>query len=160
MPADLVKRLDLDKIYPPFVIGALELLAACRKRGADYVATFGYRSYDEQARIYMAYRAGKGGRAAPPGKSAHQFGLAMDFCRDANLKMSGLQPDWREPAFAILGEEAAKLGLHWGAGYGDRPHISWPGYVSAADLAPLRKIYETSKGAEIDRLRLVWQAVK
>lgn len=160
MPADLVKRIDLDKIYPPFLERALTLLARCRKRGADYVAIFGYRSYAEQAQLHANYLAGKGGRAAPPGASAHNYGLAIDFARDADASAPGLQPDWSDAAYRILGEEAAKLGLHWGAGYGDRPHISWPGYVSASDLAPLRLVWERSRGTDAERLAEVWRHIR
>lgn len=36
------------------------------------------RSAKKQRELYEAYRRGKGGRAAPPGRSAHQQGLAID----------------------------------------------------------------------------------
>lgn len=37
-----------------------------------------FRSIDRQKQLYEAYRSGKGGRAAPPGKSFHQTGKAID----------------------------------------------------------------------------------
>lgn len=160
MPADLVKRIDLDKLYPPFLERVLQTLANCRARGADYYAILGFRPYAESARLHMNWLAGKGGRAAPAGKSSHNFGLAIDACRDSDLDKPGLQPDWRAERYRILGEEAAKLGLHWGAGYGDRPHISWPGYVTGADLEPLRRAWEQSTGTDLQRLATVWRLVK
>lgn len=36
------------------------------------------RSRERQAELYAAYKSGKGGRAAPPGKSFHETGLAVD----------------------------------------------------------------------------------
>lgn len=37
------------------------------------------RSSDRQAQLYEAYKTGKGGRAAPPGHSFHEKGLAVDI---------------------------------------------------------------------------------
>ncbi len=39
----------------------------------------GYRSPQQQAKLYELYKAGKGNLAAPPGKSNHNHGLAMDI---------------------------------------------------------------------------------
>jgi LysM repeat protein len=38
-----------------------------------------YRSYEEQAELYRAYRSGSGNLAAPPGGSAHGNGRAVDL---------------------------------------------------------------------------------
>jgi hypothetical protein len=48
--------------------------------GKPYVVGSGYRSMDEQARLYANYMAGVPGQAqaAEPGKSNHNFGLAAD----------------------------------------------------------------------------------
>lgn len=159
MPADLVKRIDLDCLYPPFLEKLLQLLANCRERGWDYVAIFGYRSWAQQHQLRLAFLNGTGGRAAPAGASAHNYGLAVDLCRDKDLDKVGLQPDWDPKAYDVLGEEADLLGLHWGASYNDRPHISWPGYVNAKDLAPLRAIMAKSRGNVRTALRACWDYV-
>jgi D-alanyl-D-alanine dipeptidase len=39
----------------------------------------GYRSYEEQEALYDAYKNGHGNLAAPPGRSNHNHGLAMDL---------------------------------------------------------------------------------
>lgn len=39
----------------------------------------GYRSYEDQARLYRLYKQGRGNLAAAPGKSVHQSGRAVDF---------------------------------------------------------------------------------
>lgn len=41
------------------------------------------RSYDQQAKLYALYKAGKGNPAAPPGKSLHEFGYALDLDTEA-----------------------------------------------------------------------------
>lgn len=56
------------------------LNAAYRQQfGHDLKVNSGGRSYAEQARLYALYKAGKGNLAAPPGKSVHNSGRAVDF---------------------------------------------------------------------------------
>jgi LysM repeat protein len=38
-----------------------------------------YRTYDQQAELFAAFRAGTGNLAAPPGGSAHGYGRAVDL---------------------------------------------------------------------------------
>lgn len=159
MPSDLIKRVNLDLIYPPFLHRCLAVLAACRARGHDFYWISGTRLYDEQDKLRKLYLAGKGGKAARPGLSAHQYGLAGDFTLDKDLKTPGLQPDWNAKHYAILGEEAAKAGLLWGARYSDSPHLNYPGYESASQLAPLRKLWLATPGVPFTRLKKVWKAI-
>jgi hypothetical protein len=158
MPTDLIIRIDLDLLYPPFVERLLEVKARARKRGRDYHSTEGLRSYARSFQLYQAFLQG-GPRAAPAGASGHNFGLCTDECLDADLNKPGLQPDWRAPQYAILGEEAIALGLDWGNRYNDSVHIGWPGFVTRAELAPLDKIWRRSAGDQKARLRAVWDYV-
>ena len=68
-------------------IGLKRRLAACaRDLGEIWNINSGYRSIEEQRRLYNLYLAGKGNLAAPPGKSAHNFGGAADVSvRGANV---------------------------------------------------------------------------
>lgn len=160
MPSDLVARVNLDLIYPEYLERLLEAKARARARGADYYSTEGYRTYGRSHFLYGQWLAGKGGRAAPAGASSHNFGLATDECPDGDPTKPGLQPRWDSPAFAILGEEVQRLGLHWGAGYGDRPHVSWPGFITRAQLAPLDRIYRHTDGTLAVKLQAVWAHVR
>lgn len=146
MPSDLIKRVNADLIYPNLFERVLHGLAACRARGADYFAIYGHRSWAEQHQLHMRYLNGTGGRAAPAGLSAHNYGLALDFARDKDLGLKGLQPSWDPKDYEILGEEMTRLGLHWGVAYKDRPHIGWPGYVNGVDLRPLMAIATKAGG--------------
>lgn len=141
MPTELVSRLDLDQLYFPLVERVLEMLAACRARGADYFAVSGYRSDAEQKVLWTQGRTAPGlvVTQAKPGESAHNFGLAVDFCRDGHIDRRGLQQDYRPESYAILGEEARRVGLVWGGDFAhpDRPHVNWPGCTTKLDLAPL-----------------------
>lgn len=158
MPAELVQRIDLDLIYPPFLERVLDGLAACRARGFDYFATRGFASWAKQHQLYMAFLNGTGGRAAPAGSSSHNYGLALDFTFDADRKKPGLQPSWKEREYDVLGEEMQKLGLHWGANYNDRPHVSWPTHVNGKQLRGLGSIAMQHGGTDTTEGRLaVWR---
>lgn len=154
MPAELFKRIDLDKLYPPFRAVMLEVIARCNARGAVYFATHGFRTFAEQHELNRLHILGKGGRAAPGGFSAHNYGLAFDFCADSDRNpLNGLQPDWKDPAYDVLGEEAKKAGLAWGASFGDKPHVGLPGFERGSQLGPLLPVLQ--KGG----LAAVWKLV-
>ena len=158
--ADGRARVDLDLLYLPYLERVLRALARAKARGAHYYATRGTDSFEEQARLHGLYLAGKGGKAAPPGMSAHQFGIGLDFASDADTRKPGLQltpESWKAPAFKILIEEIEREGLVSGASFDDAPHVQWPGFVSGAQLAPLRRIYTSTTGAPLDKLRAVWR---
>lgn len=79
-----------------------ELVAAARRRGIRVTARDGYRSLATQAAVLRRRGAfGKGGTAAPVGRSYHNYGLALDVA---------IRPvRWSE-----FGELAESLGFRWG----------------------------------------------
>jgi peptidoglycan LD-endopeptidase CwlK len=164
MPTRNFTRVDLGRVYLPLAAVAFEVVARCEARGAGYIATFGSRSLEEQAELYRLYREGKGGKAAPAGLSAHNYGLAFDFCRDGDRSKPGLQPDWRGAAFKELGEESQRAGLVWGGAFADAPHVQWPGYVNATSLASLRVLADREGVAAVwmrldkERSSPLWRA--
>lgn len=162
MPADLLARLDLDLLYPPFLERVLDVLHACRKRGADYWGISGLRTFQEQNQLFAQGRTTPGAVVtnARGGQSAHNFGFAIDLSRDKNAQRTGLQPDWTTGAYDILGAESAKSGLVWGGAwkFKDVPHVQVPKLISAQDLRPYRIIYENTPGNTLDRLRACWKA--
>jgi peptidoglycan hydrolase-like protein with peptidoglycan-binding domain len=52
---------------------------AARAAGHDLHVNSGYRTYEEQAGLYQAYRNGTGNLAAAPGRSTHGLGLSADI---------------------------------------------------------------------------------
>jgi peptidoglycan L-alanyl-D-glutamate endopeptidase CwlK len=165
MPRDLVQRIDLDLLVPPFVERLLAVLAECRERGADYFAISGFRSDKEQMALYFQGRTAPGPRVtnALAGESPHQFGLAVDLARDADTTRAGLQPTWAPGTYDLLGEVAKAHGLVWGGDFRrpDQPHIQWPGYVTAGELAELRRAW-LGYGDAVpvkERLKDVWSRV-
>lgn len=151
-------RLDLAMLYPPFHARVRVALARSRARGHDYYVTCGHRAYDEQAKRRAAYVAGTGTLAAPAGLSAHQYGGAVDCAPDGDAAAAGLQADYHERAYAVLAEEAARVGLVWGGTFShpDTPHVQIPRFVSGKQLAELRGVYERASGDDVARVRAVW----
>ena len=84
--------------------------------GADMCLASGYRTLAEQRSV----KASRGSLAAPPGKSNHGWGLAVDFCSqltsgerwawlNANAKAFG----WENPAWALPGGSGPHERWHW-----------------------------------------------
>lgn len=168
---DLLIRIDLQMISPSFLVRIKELLEACRAAGCDYWATSGYRSSAEQDKLYAQGRTAPGNVVtnSQGGQSAHNFGIAIDFTRDKDVAKAGLQPSWDAVDYDVLGKEAVARGLVWGGNFKmkDRPHVQLAGYVSAAELVPLKTVYQgaTEQGADakskdISRLQAVWKYIE
>lgn len=89
-----------------------------------------YRSLDRQARLLA-----KGTTKAPPGKSAHNFGLACDFVpfiSQADATALGVKHGWYWPSathsdWNLLGDLASTHGLIQPISW-DRPHIEHPNW--------------------------------
>jgi D-alanyl-D-alanine dipeptidase len=66
-------------LHPSFAPYARYLVDVARANGLGPVVTSAYRSYSQQAVLYRRFLAGQSSLpAAPPGRSKHQFGLAID----------------------------------------------------------------------------------
>src|ERR1041385_1684173 len=59
----------------------------------NWLVTSGFRDRMEQQRLWEIYKAG-GPRAAPPGRSAHAWGLAVDGVLDGDPVKFGVQADY------------------------------------------------------------------
>lgn len=108
-----------------------------------WYVTSGFRSLDEQSILYAKYLRG-GAKAAPPGKSAHNYHLACDVVPDGDISKPGLQMMWdiikkvvglpsTNPAPWLWLRDAVKKHprLHSGWSFQDWPHIekvNWRDY--------------------------------
>ena len=118
--------LYLSGLWPPFAEAVRYLLAWCQSYNLEAQITSGYRSCEEQAALYSQGRTpyeiahgvskhGTGGAVtdAPPGASAHNYGLAVDV-------------EGRDQAAVISLARAIGFGtVSW-----DPAHIEWPGWSS------------------------------
>lgn len=160
MPSDLVRRLNLDLLYPPFLEKLLETLAGCRAAGQDYWATSGTRTMAEQAALYFQGRTapGKIVTNARPGMSLHNYGIAVDCTRDADLTKPGLQPDWGSK-YGPLKTEGNARGLQVGVPSvpgGDLGHVQLPVHAvlkepEAVTCARLKRLYDKGGYPEVWR---------
>lgn len=166
--AHLYRRVYLGGYYPRFREKSLRVRAACFARKAQYVSEYGYRSMSIQRQLRNNYqlklanaltpaqlKQGLGGRAAPPGLSGHQYGLAEDVTADSNVTLAGLQPSWDPAAYVVYGEECEREGLVWGQSFGDMPHSNLSHFTSGSELAVLLKIWEACPYGTTDDARLV-----
>lgn len=158
MPADLFARLDLDKLYFPFLERIFDVVAECRAKGTEYFATRGFATYGQQMSLWQQGRLTPGKRVtnARGGESPHNFGLAIDFCPDLNPATEKLDPDWRPESFLLLGDVAKRHGLVWGGDFPavDRPHVQWPGFVNAKELQPIRTAFD------VGGLEMAWKCLE
>lgn len=107
-------------MYPPWKAWCDWCLAALESSGIEGTVTSGVRSTEKQRQLYEAYITGRSSIvAAPPGRSAHEYGLAMDFVvsdgKNSELQRRVMQ--WFE---AMGGELVAN----------DPVHVQYPGYLA------------------------------
>lgn len=91
----------------------------------SWYVTEGFRSLERSAQLYAAYLKG-GPRAAPAGKSAHNFGLAIDVSLDGDPSKPGNQPTWntKMAGWVWLKERSIPHPrLRNGWSFNDWPHI-------------------------------------
>ena len=101
-------------LYEPWRQWCDWMLTYLDQRGFDPIVTSGRRTYGEQQRLYSAYLAGRSSLpAAPPGRSAHNYGLAIDVWAG-----NGQQGAMMNVLRSFGGELVA----------GDAPHVQYPGF--------------------------------
>lgn len=152
MPVSLVRRINLDLLYPEFRDRCLDLLADAQDHGLTFVATEGFRSFERSQALYVTYKRG-GPRAAPPGLSAHNYGMAIDVMAFDKNK----QGTWLPEAYEPLRELCVKHKLAWGGLFKDMPHIGHPDFVTGAQLTPLAKLWGQIVGGSLtEKLQSLW----
>lgn len=86
-----------------------------------WIVTWGFRTLEEQAKLHDIYLHG-GPLAAPPGESAHNFGLAIDVVlidKAGHWNYNTFSLGWIWLFAKILNHPR----LHSGKGFGDADHI-------------------------------------
>ncbi|MDR3409654.1 MAG: M15 family metallopeptidase [Formivibrio sp.] len=122
---------DWNKLDPVFTQQVLQLFARMEARGYPLALLEGYRSAERQD---MLAAKGNNVTQAAGNQSKHQFGLAVDVApiKNGELHIDEKDP-WAASGYAVLGEEAERLGLTWGGhwSFRDYGHIELPGNLSA-----------------------------
>ncbi len=122
---------SLDDLAPVFRPYALAFRDACHAAGLDVLIYCTLRSLAEQADLYAQGRTAPGKRVtnAPPGSSAHNYGLALDgvplVAGKAVWTTAGLGADlWRR-----YGDCARAAGCEWAGDwtrFREYPHVQMP----------------------------------
>lgn len=144
-------------MHPRLVSDALKMIEEAYKMKIMIAITDGYRSIDEQNKLYAQGRTkpGKIVTNAKGGTSYHNYGLAFDFCLiapDGKTYVWNVNQDWI--AVVAIGKS---LGLEWGGEFKtiyDPPHFQRTFGLSIGDLQKGRKpvIMDKEAGKEIIKI--------
>jgi hypothetical protein len=87
-------QLEIERIASSTAEAFLRMVAAAAADDVLIAINSGFRTYAEQKYLYEGFIAGKAGfnKAAPPGKSLHQNGVAFDI--DVAGAFNSVQYDW------------------------------------------------------------------
>lgn len=120
------------------------LIRQCKDQGLPVLITDGFRTQSEQDRLYNQGRTTAGivvTNVRWP-DSAHNWGVAVDFCR--NVK--GREYDDSDKFFEKVAMIAKKLGLEWGGDWNkfvDKPHLQLPEYMPGNNTRWLKTVYRS-----------------
>lgn len=104
-------------------------LARAKAAGVVVGLDSGRRSMEEQSRLYQRYLQG-GPRAAPPGQSAHEYGLAVDIYVE-----DGARKRYEGPKFEVAVAAFQKAGCQFlPPQYDDPGHAQHPQWRQLAAL--------------------------
>lgn len=139
-----------EKVQSKFRAFMEEAQRAAAKKGLEYKAISGLRTFDEQAHLYAKGRTAPGliVTNARPGSSYHNYGLAID----CGVFRGGKYLDESEPKTAnAFHAEAGKLcgqyGLTWGGSF--KSIVDTPHFEFSAGLPILTLLERHNKGEEI-----------
>lgn len=128
-----------ENVVEPLRTIAQQIIA---ESGGKIGCSSAFRTSKEQEQLYKAYLAGKGNKAARPGSSRHEHGLAIDFSGDMKL-LAKLAPKYGlfaavdgEPWHWELGDQIAVEGqdtnLPFNMDEADNPHDALANRLNAA----------------------------
>jgi hypothetical protein len=121
------RKIDPMQLEPVFRQDIIALLTPSQW---TWYILHGYRSLEEQGKLWAIYQNG-GPKAAPAGKSPHNYGLAIDLVPDADPIAGGLQPQWNTTAEAwswLFAALKAHPRLHSGLSFQDADHVERLGW--------------------------------
>jgi hypothetical protein len=116
-------KADVDRNLEPRFLRDIEQLLGVSSP-FEWKVTFGRRSMEDQDELYQIFRAG-GPRAAPAGRSPHNYGLAIDVVLDG-VAGPGESLTWdtkRAGWVWLFGALEHHPRLHSGVSFGDGGHI-------------------------------------
>jgi peptidoglycan L-alanyl-D-glutamate endopeptidase CwlK len=131
--SDAPSRARINTLHPAIRQDVIDSILAIEKRGVTIRVTYGYRTIEQQNKLYAKGRTAPGGKVtnAKGGQSYHNYGLALDFClrhKDGKVSFNvhedldaDGQADWRE-AMEEFKAHGFELGGEWN-NFRDMPHV-------------------------------------
>lgn len=115
---------DLSLVHPKLQAIVPRIIEECNKQGLPVLITDGFRTKAEQDKIYAQGRTAPGiivsGARYP--YSPHNWGVAIDFCRNVR----GREYDDADNFFYRVAYIAKQFGMEWGGdwkNFVDKPHL-------------------------------------
>ena len=115
----------LSRVKPPLADKCRQIISLAKAEGFTLIVTQGFRSIEEQNKLYAIGRRGIPGERkvtnAKGGQSNHNFGDAVDFAFVVNGEVS-----WDEKLYQHIARWAKIVGLKWGGNwksFKDLPHV-------------------------------------
>jgi len=146
---------NMGNVHPVVKESALEVIKRAYDEGIYVQISSGYRSYEEQRRLYNQGRSTSGNIVtnAESGESYHNHKLAVDYflvSEDGNDSIWVVNSDWRR--VAVIGKS---LGFEWGGdwiSFKDYPHLQMSDGLSVWQLMAGEKPHLVS---QVDRDYLI-----
>ena len=133
---------DLNLVHPKLRTIVNRVIEECKAVGLAVLITDGWRSKEEQDKIYAQGRTTPGvivSRASYP-YSAHNWGVAVDFCRNVR----GHEYEDSDDFFRRVATIAKKYGLEWGGdwkNFVDKPHLQLKEFMPNNSVSWLLNTY-------------------
>lgn len=128
---------SLEDLYPGVRRRVEAFLAAAKGEGIDLLVTSTYRDFESQQALYDQGRTkpGKIVTNAKPGRSWHNYGLAVDVVPLRNGK-----PVWdaKDPVWETVGKLGEAAGLEWAGRwtkFRELPHFQYTGGATLDQVA-------------------------
>lgn len=145
---------DISLLHPKLRQIIPQIIQRCAERGLPVLVTDGFRSKAEQDAIYAKGRTAPGQIVTQVRwpNSAHNWGVAIDFCRNVR----GREYDDGDGFFRRVAEIAKQYGLEWGGDWTrfvDKPHLQLREFMPGNSTAWLRQTYGTP-----EKFQTTWKA--
>ena len=142
----------INELHPAVQDRFRELIAAVESSGYNEVITSGYRTFEKQAALYKENPAN-----AQPGRSAHNYGLALDINLQQGVNL------WRKASAKAAWEQtgvpaiAKRLGFRWGGDFTssyDPVHVDvLPSATAAAYMDRLYRQAQAQFGSDLSNMQ-------
>lgn len=141
-------NLKLSAVNPLLASRVRLIIESAARQGVTLYVDSGYRSSEEQNKLYAQGRTTPGEIVTYKrgGESQHNFRNAVDLVPILNGR-----PSWSESFdWSLIGRLASQVGLNWGGNWNnfvDRPHVELPkGAVSAAGAVNVPQVTQGQIG--------------